>query len=694
MQSCLESAVANAAKGQNLELASRALDGALTDCAAAAASCVRMVLQEASETGLLPADAVATASAACALQPMSENTFLQSFVVLRSQFLVFLGWYNTIQLVVIPWVCLWMFSGSILSLARFARFQYQLLRISIDTLLLMVLFVLVSVEETCVLVFRRLRASFSLEFQRKVSLQQNLQHASTFAEYVAAEDALAGSFVQEEDSCGQCRRRPGKPRMGSEEEHLQRLSAELDALLAADPAISDVGLARLEPLLVNEAGGIDVGSIGEDYLRKLCLCIRTACQSRHAIGGSNGMEARQKLGGWLAARLKAMGQTALCLSGGGSLAMHHMGVCRFLLEEELMPRVISGVSGGAIVAGFLCMHTDEELLDHVLVPGIVTRHLPHRWFPHWWQELFNFLRLGVLVPTEDFENTCAAFFGTWTFEEAFERTRRPVTIVISSNFLKKLPACVMLNHMTTPRVTIASAVATSCAAIGIMSPRGLVTKDPVTGALTPFDILGTSFADGTFTTEVPKDYLRSCFGVARFLVSQVNPHVSSFLGPKEGVLLNLRSYFGSDLQQRARQLSEYKLLPEFFGQAMCQATKHLSQDFQESKAGVTVYPPNMGLTAVKDAVTNPSVQDMEKYIMVGQRMAWAKAQDIRAMMLLEAAVAKAVASLVEAPDRFRQFPASRDQPPRFSNGKKQKKKKGSQRRTMPDLSAKSRVLGA
>ena len=35
---------------------------------------------------------------------------------------------------------------------------------------------------------------------------------------------------------------------------------------------------------------------------------------------------------WLVDRRKAIGRTALCLSGGGSLAMHHMGVCRFLLE--------------------------------------------------------------------------------------------------------------------------------------------------------------------------------------------------------------------------------------------------------------------------------------------------------------------------------------------------------------------------
>lgn len=64
----------------------------------------------------------------------------------------------------------------------------------------------------------------------------------------------------------------------------------------------------------------------------------------------------------------------------------------------------------------------------------------------------------------------------------------------------------------------------------------------------------------------------------------MNPHVSSFLDAKGGVLHSLRSHFGFDLQpldskrqpgwvelrQRARMLSEYNLLPSFFGRAMCQ----------------------------------------------------------------------------------------------------------------------------
>merc|ERR1712217_361280 len=95
---------------------------------------------------------------------------------------------------------------------------------------------------------------------------------------------------------------------------------------------------------------------------------------------------------------------------------------------------------------------------------------------------------------------------------------------------------------------------------------GLMVKDRLTGELKPFDIFGKSFQDGTVSTEVPKDYLRSVYGVTQFVVSQVNPHVAALLGEHSAdVLQSLRSYFAQDLQFRARLLSEYQLLPSFFG---------------------------------------------------------------------------------------------------------------------------------
>ena len=44
------------------------------------------------------------------------------------------------------------------------------------------------------------------------------------------------------------------------------------------------------------------------------------------------------------------GRSALMLSGGGVLGFYHMGVVKTLLEQNLLPRVVSGSSAGSIVA--------------------------------------------------------------------------------------------------------------------------------------------------------------------------------------------------------------------------------------------------------------------------------------------------------------------------------------------------------
>ena len=173
----------------------------------------------------------------------------------------------------------------------------------------------------------------------------------------------------------------------------------------------------------------------------------------------------------------ALGHTALCLSGGGSLAMYHMGVVRALLEQRMLPRVISGTSGGSIVAGFLAQRTDEELLRDVCVDTISTC-LPERWFPPLHEQVASFIQHGFLVKSTDFEACARAYFGDMTFEEGYLRTGRHVNISIASSTRGgQGGASVLLNHITTPNVLIYSAVAASCSLPGIMRAATLMAKD-------------------------------------------------------------------------------------------------------------------------------------------------------------------------------------------------------------------------
>ena len=77
--------------------------------------------------------------------------------------------------------------------------------------------------------------------------------------------------------------------------------------------------------------------------------------------------------------------------------MYHMGVVKALLEQRLLPRVISGTSGGSIVAGFLAQRTDEEMLADVCVPTVSTC-LPERWFPPLHEQVLSFVQHGSRPP--------------------------------------------------------------------------------------------------------------------------------------------------------------------------------------------------------------------------------------------------------------------------------------------------------
>lgn len=83
------------------------------------------------------------------------------------------------------------------------------------------------------------------------------------------------------------------------------------------------------------------------------------------------------------------GRTALCLSGGATFAYYHFGVARALLDASLLPDVITGTSGGALVAALVATRTDQEL-EKLLVPALA-HHIKacsepfSTWFPRWWR---------------------------------------------------------------------------------------------------------------------------------------------------------------------------------------------------------------------------------------------------------------------------------------------------------------------
>ena len=98
------------------------------------------------------------------------------------------------------------------------------------------------------------------------------------------------------------------------------------------------------------------------------------------------------------------GRTALCLSGGATFAYYHFGVAKALLDAGLLPEVITGTSGGALVAGLLGTRTDEEL-KQLLVPALAHRITACHddmltWMRRWYQT-------GARFDSVDWGKRCA-----------------------------------------------------------------------------------------------------------------------------------------------------------------------------------------------------------------------------------------------------------------------------------------------
>jgi hypothetical protein len=175
------------------------------------------------------------------------------------------------------------------------------------------------------------------------------------------------------------------------------------------------------------------------------------------------------------------GRTALCLSGGATFAYYHFGVVKALIETGELPEIITGTSGGALVAALVGTRTDEEL-KQLLVPALAYRiracHEGFRtWVRRWW-------RTGARFDSLDWAKQCAWFsHGSLTFREAYERTGR----ILNVSCVPSDPhSPVMLNnHITSPDCVIWSAVLASAAVPGILNPIVLMRKYP-DGTLGPY----------------------------------------------------------------------------------------------------------------------------------------------------------------------------------------------------------------
>jgi predicted acylesterase/phospholipase RssA len=338
-----------------------------------------------------------------------------------------------------------------------------------------------------------------------------------------------------------------------------------------------------------------------------------------------------------------LGRTALCLSGGATFAYYHFGVVKALLENAGLPEIITGTSGGALVAALVATRTDDEL-KLLLVPALAHRiRACHERFPAW---VRRWWRTGARFDTMEWARQCSWFTrGSTTFREAFERTGRilNVTCVPSDPH----SPTILANYLTSPDCVIWSAVIASAAVPGILNPVVLMKKNR-DGSLSPYSF-GHKWKDGSLRTDIPVKALNLHFNVNFTIVSQVNPHINLFFfssrgsvgrpvthrkgrGWRGGFLGSaVEQYIKLDLNKWLRVLRHLELLPRPLGQDWSQIW------LQHFSGTITIWPKSVPSDFL-NILSDPSTQRLAQMLHVGQQSAFSKIQFIRNRLKIESLI--------------------------------------------------------
>ncbi|KAL8270886.1 hypothetical protein Esti_005180 [Eimeria stiedai] len=380
-------------------------------------------------------------------------------------------------------------------------------------------------------------------------------------------------------------------------------------------------------------------------------------------------------------------QTALVLSGGAMLGLHHFGLIEGLLFNNetggnLLPKVIAGCSAGAAIAAWLCTRTDAELLKECKERYIADtfRGLSPN---NWGSRALNLCRRGYMCDTSAWVSASQKLFRDITFKEAFERTGRCLNIAMTR--ADRDGEVQLMNHKNAPNVVVWSAVCCSCAFPFLTLPMPLLERhrgDRL--SISPPHCQETPcYHDGSLSGDVPLKALSAACGALYTIVSQVNPHVFPFSGihahGEAGkpvswrgaggqwrggfVLSGLELLLKEHLRFLLRLIALLNVSPTFRG------INARSLALQPYTGDITVSPRRLYWRHLK-LMNDQSLDDVQWYVQEGRLMSFPKLHIISNRMKIE----RAIEALVAAAEAASQLSAA-------AGGRSSKHRLNSRRRT-------------
>jgi len=369
----------------------------------------------------------------------------------------------------------------------------------------------------------------------------------------------------------------------------------------------------------------------QDYLQEVCRSLEYLCEIDDPVNFpfTKKLEFFKSTG-------HAFGRSAMMLSGGAALGLFHLGVCKALWDERLLPSVLSGSSAGSIIVAAIGTHTDQELSEVLEPSNLYTEAFKLVG----WRSIF---KGRPLLDGEHLDECLKRNVPEMTFNEAYEKTGRFINITVSPYDTHQESR--LLNSKTSPSVLVRTASLASSAIPGVFPAVMLMAKD-VRGELVPY-IPSRKWVDGSIKNDLPTHRLSRLYGVNHTIVSQTNPHVIPFLakeGQRAGLIRSLReiitknislnAYLGLDFLRRNVPNNDLALMLD-------KAQSVVSQRYD---GDINIVPPRIP-GAIFRLTKNPTKDELQGFIEMGEHATWPKIELIRNSTMISRTFEKCIANL-------------------------------------------------
>jgi predicted acylesterase/phospholipase RssA len=321
----------------------------------------------------------------------------------------------------------------------------------------------------------------------------------------------------------------------------------------------------------------------------------------------------------------AFGRSALLLSGGATLGMFHLGVIKALSEQGLLPRVISGSSAGAIIAGMVGTRDDAQLPQLFDAESLNVQAFRR-------VSLRSAIRSGSLMDPAQLEECLRLNVGEETFTEAFERTRRIIGVTVSPADPHHQGR--LLNYLTAPNVLMGRAILASCAVPGVFPSVQLAARD-FGGESVPY-LPSQRWIDGTVSSDLPMLRLARLHNVNHYIVSQTNPHVVPFLRDDHAQQRGLLPFTRELITSGGRGVVKLVRTHMQDSSARRMADKLNEIIAQRYSGDVNIFPRHAPRQLIR-MFSNLSTAELADFIREGERATWPTIDRLRNQSMISRA---------------------------------------------------------